>query len=293
MLRISSTIFVGLVVLAGACQASNDSNPPTRSTTQPTVAPVDSVPASSRSEQAAAEADPTPDGQLVLEVVREFPHDTDAWTQGYLIEQDRLFESTGDFQSSESTLREVDPETGEVLRSVNVGEPYFSEGIEQVGDRIYMITWQDNTAFVFGRETFEVEETFTYQGEGWGLCLDDHDGNNRLVMSDGSETLTFRDPETFEATSTLQIDNDGSFRLNELECVDGFAYANVWTTNIIVRIDLETGEIASTIDASELKTRLGGAGNILNGIAYDEASNTFLLTGKFWPSAFEVRFVPR
>ncbi len=278
--------------MAGACQ-SGDSTPPTRDSTLPTVAPVESIPPATRDQQAAGEADPTPTGQLTVEVVREFDHDPDAWTQGYLIEQGRLFESTGDWEASESTLREVDPESGDVLRSVDVGQPFFSEGIAQVGDQIYMITWQDNTAFVFDRETFEVDTTFSYDGEGWGLCLDDHDGNNRLVMSDGSETLTLRDPVTFEATGTLQLVHDGSFRLNELECVDGFAYANVWTTNIIVRIDLATGEIASTIDASPLKNLMGGAGNILNGIAYNEATNTFLLTGKFWPSAFEVRFVPR
>ncbi len=281
-----------MVVLAGACQ-SGDSTPPTRESTLPTVAPVESVPPASRDRQAKAEADPTPAGELTVEVVREFPHDPDAWTQGYLIEQGRLFESTGDWEASESTLREIDPETGAVLRSVDVGEPFFSEGIELVGDQIYMITWQDNTAFVFGRESFEVDNTFSYDGEGWGLCLDDHGNNNRLVMSDGSETLTFRDPATFEEIGTLQLVHDGSFRLNELECVDGFAYANVWTTDIIVRIDLATGQIASTIDASALKIRMGNAGNILNGIAYDESNNTFLLTGKFWPSAFEVRFVPR
>ncbi len=297
MIRLIAALVVSLAVLAGACQSEEDIAP-TRESTLPTVAPIDSLPPSVRPNPTTAPddevADPTPRGNLGLELVRSFPHDANAWTQGYVIEDGRIFESTGDWEASESTLREIDPISGETLRSVAIGEPYFSEGIEIVGDEIIMITWQDNTAFVFDKDTFEVQRTYTYDGEGWGLCLDDATGPNRLVMSDGSATLTFRDPATFEITGTLEVahNNQDELRLNELECVDGFVYANVWTTNTIVRIDLATGNIVSAIDASVLKDReLGGAGNILNGIAYDERKGTFLLTGKFWPAVFEVRFV--
>lgn len=284
-------ITIALALLAGACDTL-DLGDDQREGAPPDVVPITLVPAPQRN---PTTTDPTPNvplGDLTVELIRSFDHDPDAWTQGLLIEQGRLFESTGDFEASESTLREIDPRNGEVLRELLVGEPYFSEGIELVGDRIFMLTWQDNTAFVYDRDTFTLEETFTYQGEGWGLCQD----QDRLVMSDGSQTLTFRDPATFEVQGTLPVlhQGDDALRLNELECVDGYAYANVWLTNLIVRIDLATGSIVSSIDASSLKDdELDGAGNILNGIAYDEASGTFLLTGKFWPTVFEVEFVAK
>ncbi len=286
MLRFFAPLLL-VTTLAGSCQSATPEET-YRESTLPPQRTVVSVPDSRR---ATSEPVEVPFGDLTVEILDQFQHDPGAWTQGYAMANGQLFESTGDWDLSDSTLREIDRESGEILRSVDVGEPLFSEGIEIVGDQIFMITWQDNVAFTFDRETFAKIETFSYAGEGWGLCLD----GDRLVMSDGSETITFRNPETFEVVDTLEISHPGNdfYRLNELECVDGYAFANVWLTDLIVRIDLTTGEVVSTIDASILKDEIGGRGDILNGIAYDEAADAYLLTGKQWPTTFVVRFVER
>jgi glutaminyl-peptide cyclotransferase len=230
-----------------------------------------------------------PEGDLVPEVVRTMPHDTAAFTQGYVLDGDRLFESTG--QYGESSLREVHPGTGEVRRSVPVGADYFAEGLELVDDRLVLLTWQEQTAFVYDPATFEVVGQLGYEGEGWGLCrLDD-----RLVMSDGSDQLTFRDPVTFEPLGTVPVrdQDDPVDDLNELECVDGEVWANVWQTDRIVRIDPITGAVLANVDASGLLSEAERAGaDVLNGIAHVDGTDRFLLTGKYWPTVFEVRFVP-
>lgn len=225
----------------------------------------------------------------VPEVLATYPHDADAFTQGLLLEGGRFYESTGLY--GESTLREVVPETGEVLREVTVPPEYFAEGLTLVGDRLIQITWREGEAFVYDRETFERTGTLTYSGEGWGLCFD----GEQLIMSDGSATLTRRDPETLKVLGTYGVTLGGQpvTRLNELECALGDVYANVWQTDTIVRIN-ETGEVVQEIDASNLLTaeersRLG-PNAVLNGIAYDPEAETFFLTGKLWPKVLEVRF---
>lgn len=225
----------------------------------------------------------------VPEVLATYPHDTDAFTQGLLLNGDRFFESTGLY--GESTLREVVPETGEVVREVTVPPEYFAEGLTLVGDRLVQITWREGTAFVYDVGTLEQTGTLSYAGEGWGLCYD----GEQVVMSDGSATLTRRDPETFEVLGSYGVTLDGQpvTRLNELECVGGDVYANVWQTDTIVRID-ETGEVIQEIDASNLLTEEEraqlGPDAVLNGIAYDPEAKTFFLTGKLWPKVLEVRF---
>lgn len=225
----------------------------------------------------------------VPEVLKTYPHDEEAFTQGLLLENGHFYESTGIY--GQSTLREVIPETGEVLREVALPEEYFAEGLTLVEDRLIQITWQEGTAFVYDLETFEQVDTFSYEGEGWGLCYD----GEAIVMSDGSPTLTMRDPETFEALETVEIKLDGQpvERLNELECVDGFVYANIWQTDTIVKID-EAGRVVEEIDASNLLPEAERAqlvpDAVLNGIAYDAEAGTFFLTGKLWPKMLEVRF---
>jgi glutamine cyclotransferase len=237
-------------------------------------------------------AEVTTDGTPVLAVGidAEVPHDRNAFTQGFLIHEGRVFESTG--LRGQSTLREVDLESGEVLRSVALGEEFFAEGLTLVDDRLIQITWQEETAFVYDLETFEVIDEFSYDGEGWGICYDGH----QLVMSNGSDELTFRDPETFEETGqvTVLLDGDPVPELNELECVDGMVYANVWQTDHIVVIDPATGEVTAVIDAAGLLEgpELTGA-DVLNGIAYDADTDSFWITGKQWPTLFEVTFVNR
>jgi glutamine cyclotransferase len=165
----------------------------------------------------------------------------------------------------------------------------FGEGLAQVGDRLIQLTWREGVARVYDRETLEVVDEFSYDGEGWGLCLD----GDRLVMSDGSDTLTFRDPETFEKTSTVSVAEGGTpvDKLNELECVDGQVYANVFNTNEIVIIDPDDGQITGRVDASGLLADVDAPdAGVLNGIAYIPDTGHFYLTGKNWPVIFEVNF---
>lgn len=228
---------------------------------------------------------------LVPQVISRRPHDTSAFTQGFVLHEGRLFESTG--QRGESTLREVDPLTGAVLRRYDVPEIYFAEGLALVDDRLIQITWQEGTAFVYDRDTFALEGTFSYTGEGWGLCYD----GTQLWMSDGSANLYARDPQTFELLRAVPVTLNGipQTLLNELECVDGMIYANVWQFDTIVVIDPTTGMINTLIDARGLLTpeEIGSlpSGSVLNGIAYDPDNDVFLITGKNWMWMFEVRFV--
>lgn len=228
--------------------------------------------------------------RLTVEVVATFPHDPAAFTQGLEVAAGRLYESTGVVGAS--SLREVDLETGEVIRYRPIPEPYFAEGLTAVGDELWQLTWRRGVLFRWDRASFEPLGEFSYQGEGWGLCR----AGDALYMSDGTATLARRDPATFALLSKVEVrDADGPVtRLNELECVDETVYANIWQTDRIVGIDPKSGRVTATIDASSLRPRLprGGAGvDALNGIAYLPERGTFLLTGKYWPLAFEVRFV--
>lgn len=225
-------------------------------------------------------------------VIAAIPHDPEAFTQGFLIHEGRLFESTGRY--GESTLREVDLATGEVLRSVAVPEEYFAEGLALVDDRLIQLTWKEGEALVYDLETFEQVDTFTYEGEGWGLCYD----GESLWMSDGSPTLFQRDPATFELLGEVEVTYQGQpvAQLNELECVDGIIYANIWQTDFIVQIDPTNGAVVGVISALNLlrpQERAALApGAVLNGIAYNPETETFFITGKLWASMFEVEFVP-
>ena len=226
----------------------------------------------------------------VPEVLNTYPHDAGAFTQGLLLHDGDLYESTGLF--GESSLREVDLETGEVVRKLPVESQYFAEGLALVGDKLVQLTWQNGRAFVYDLETFNQEGRFSYGTEGWGLC---YDGEN-LYMSDGSATLFERDPETFEIVSEKQVrlGSEPVTQLNELECVGDYVYANVWQTDQIVKIDKESGRVVSDIDASALfpaAERPADPNAVLNGIAYNPDTDTFYLTGKLWPRLFEVRFV--
>jgi glutamine cyclotransferase len=238
----------------------------------------------------SAQPQPAPaPASLKVQVIRSYPHDRNAFTQGLVWRDGVLYESTG--LVGRSSLRKVDLATGAVTQQSTVPAPYFAEGIADVGNRLFQLTWQHGRVFVYDRSTFNRVGEFGYEGEGWGLC---HDGRS-LVMSNGSDTLTERDPQTFALRRTIKVTQAGRplDRLNELECVDGQIYANVWTTETIVRIDPKTGRVTARIDASGLlqpAERLGI--DVMNGIAYDPADKTFLITGKLWPRLFRVRFVP-
>ena len=225
--------------------------------------------------------------QTTPQVLAVFPHDTAAFTQGLLLHGGVFYESTGLY--GQSTLRRVDPATGAVLELRNLSSSVFGEGLARVADRLIQLTWQEHVAFVWDLQTFAGLGGFTYGGQGWGLC---HDGT-RLVMSDGSSNLYFRDPDTFAVLGQVQVTLDGFAvsNLNELECVGSLVYANVWLTDTILRIDPVTGEVLTQIDASGLLTPQEEAqADVLNGIAFDPATEHFFLTGKWWPKVFEVAF---
>ncbi|MEN9580794.1 MAG: hypothetical protein RJA70_3803, partial [Pseudomonadota bacterium] len=218
-------------------------------------------------------------------VIATSPHDASAFTQGLLLSGGSFFESTG--LNGRSSLREVTPRTGAVVRRVDLGKEYFAEGLALVGDTLFQLTWQSGVAFSYDLKTFKSQGSFRYDGEGWGLCYD----GARLVMSDGSGTLFFRDPKTFALTGQVAVKLAGRdvTRLNELECVGELVYANVWQTHTILRIDPKSGEVLTQVDASELAREQPGA-DVLNGIAYDPATQHFFLTGKLWSKVYETAF---
>lgn len=251
------------------------------------------APGSTAPEAAAAGSSATDSviaDRLRAEVLETYPHDTDAFTQGLELYDGVLYEGTGRY--GQSDMRVVEVETGEVSRGVALPDHVFGEGITIVGDRIWQLTWREEVAFLRDRATLAELDRIPYQGEGWGLCHDE--GRDRLVMSDGSAELTFRDPETFEPTGTVAVTLDGAplAMINELECVSGKVWANVWLTDQIVRIDPETGAVEAVVDASGLLSEPEQAGaDVLNGIAAVPGTGTFLITGKLWPWLFLVRVV--
>ncbi len=223
-------------------------------------------------------------------VVAEYPHDPGAFTQGLILVDGQLYEGTGVNGASE--LRLVDLQTGAVLQRHALAEEHFGEGITILGDKIYQITWKTRTAFVYDRETFEQTGTFTYDTDGWGLT---HDGTS-LLMSDGSDQIFFRDPETFEVTKQISV-RDGEIpvaRINELEYIDGVIWANVWGTSLIARIDPESGLVIDWLDLTALTEQVRSSGervDVLNGIAWNPETGTVYVTGKLWPTLFEIRLI--
>ena len=238
------------------------------------------------SQRAATGAAPL---RLRVDVVARYPHDPGAFTQGLVLDGPTLYESTG--LEGQSSLRRVDVTTGRVLQQVAQPAPIFSEGIALVGTHLVQLTWRNGKALQYDKKTFERTREWAYAREGWGACYDGRD----LATSDGSDTLVFRDPATLDARRELPVHAQGVpvRDLNELECVDGSIYANVWNTDEIVRIDPQTGAVTARINASGLLSPAERARtDVLNGIAYDAAMKTFLITGKLWPTLFRVRFVP-
>jgi len=222
-------------------------------------------------------------------VVNTYPHDRSAFTQGLVFEDGVLYEGTG--LNGRSTLRRVELETGEVLQIHELPAQFFGEGVTVYGNDIIQLTWQSHVGFVYDRDSFELLQEFNYSTQGWGIT---HDGE-RLIMSDGTATLYFLDPETFEEIGRVGVyDNDGSVnRLNELEYVQGEIYANVWQTNCIARIDPQTGQVVGWIELKGLLTPEDRSEpvDVLNGIAYDAENARLFVTGKLWPKLFEIELI--
>ena len=230
----------------------------------------------------------SPPELLRANVVRRFPHDTEAFTQGLLWHEGHLYESTG--LRGRSSLRKVALESGEVLERRDVDRAHFAEGLALVRDRLIQLTWRNGVAHEWSLEGLRHRRTFQYEGEGWGLCYD----GRHLVMSDGTARLTFRDPSTFRQVRQVTVRNEGRAvaDLNELECVDGAVWANVWQRDEILRIDPASGRVTAVVDASGLLTDEEAMDtDVLNGIAQIPGTDRFLVTGKLWPRMFEVRFV--
>lgn len=234
----------------------------------------------------------TPDSSVILKtvlVIAEYPHDPEAFTQGLLFENDFLFESTGKY--GESTLRKVDLETGDILQIMELDSSFFGEGLTLCDSQLIQLTWLANTAFIYDIESFEKLGEYSYETQGWGICFDGTD----FIMSDGSSFLYFRDRFSFELIKSIQVTlwNQPLVRINELEYVDGYIYANIWLSDQIVEINPETGRVTSIVDAAGLLSRDGYfQPGVLNGIAWYPPGETFLITGKYWPTLFEVEFIP-
>jgi glutamine cyclotransferase len=225
------------------------------------------------------------------EVVNSYPHDTGAFTQGLLLRDGFIYESTG--LEGQSSLRKVVLETGAVIQQRSVAAEHFAEGMVDWGDRLIQLTWRSKQGFVYDLATFEPTRVFGYDGEGWGLARDD----TRLIMSDGTSTLRFLDPETLTESGRIDVTFDGQPlpQLNELEYVKGEVYANVWPTDFIAIIDPETGRTTGRVDlrgllpADERKRPV----DVLNGIAYDATKDRLFVTGKLWPWLYEIRLKPK
>jgi glutaminyl-peptide cyclotransferase len=234
-------------------------------------------------------------------VVRSYPHDREAYTQGLVYRDNVFYESTGcQPWSAErrlclkigSSLRKVRVETGEILQIRRLDPQYFGEGLALVGNKLIQLTWQTEVGFVYDVATFEPQRTFSYTGEGWGLTYDE----KRLVMSDGSSVLRFLDPATLKETGRLTVKDAGMpvEQLNELEIVKGEIYANVYQTHRIARISPQSGQVVGWIDLTGLLSARESAGvDVLNGIAYDAAKDRLFVTGKLWPKLFEIQIVGR
>lgn len=222
-----------------------------------------------------------------VQVVRVYPHDPQAYTQGLVFENGSLYESTG--KRGRSTLRRVELETGRILQAHSLDQRYFGEGIAIVGDRIVQLTWESQVGIVYDKETFKEVARFPYGGEGWGITYD----GTHLIMSDGTATLRVLDPQTFQEVRRIIVRQRGRRflgRLNELEYVRGEILANVWYKDYIARISPRTGQVIGTIDLRRLyPANRRDREHVMNGIAYDAEKDRLFVTGKNWPGLFEIR----
>ncbi len=233
---------------------------------------------------------------IPFKLVNTFPHDTTAFTEGFLVHNNQLFESTGspdELSETSSVIGILDLKTGVLDKKVSLDKSkYFGEGIAILNDKIYQLTYKTKTGFVYDLKTFKKIQDFSFSNnEGWGLTTD----GKSLIMSDGTYNLTYLDPNTLAVIKTLPVRENGYAKeqLNELEYIKGFIYANIWQTNEIVKIDPATGNIVAKMDlgslAADARTKYARALE-MNGIAFDSAANKVYITGKMWPKVYEIDF---
>lgn len=281
-------LVVAMTAPLAACSSGDDSE--ASHSSSPSSSSSESVAPTSSSADTGADAlaaAPEP-ARGRVEVVRTLDHDPSLFTQGLEVHDGTIYESTGMWGTSQVQHRPLEGE-GPVV-SVPLPAEQFGEGMTVEGDTAWSLTWKDGIAYSRDRETLEQRSTVRYEGEGWGLCSD----GTRLVMSDGSDTLTFRDLNDFRVIGTIKVTSGGKpvRELNELDCTGGTVLANVWNTNDIVRIDPVTGRVSTVYDASALEQpRPSDPNAVLNGIASIPGTDHTLLTGKLWPHMYEVRLV--
>ncbi len=291
---IVAVLVAGAVSIVITNQPKSPQQTPTPTPT-PTAEPT-ANPTATPTETQTATPNPTPTptpttsaSQYTYTIVKTYPHDTSAFTEGLVYDNGTLFESTGGWGNS--SLRRVDLETGHVLQQTNLSSEFFGEGLAVVGDSLVQLTWQSKVGFVFDKETFDVEGNFTYQTEGWGLTYD----GTHLIMSDGSATLYFLDPATHQKTGEVTVTDGGTqvANLNELEYVNGDVYANVWMQQKIAIINPQTGQVKGWIDLTGIyQTPSGNPDAVLNGIAYDKAGDRLFVTGKDWSNLYQIKINP-
>ncbi|GIW97335.1 MAG: glutamine cyclotransferase [Pirellulaceae bacterium] len=223
-------------------------------------------------------------------VVADYPHDRDAFCQGLAIEGATVYEGTG--QYDRSFLRRYDLSTGKIEVQMKLAPQYFGEGIALFGDRVYQLTWKSRVCFLYDKQTLQYQGTLRYSGEGWGLAA----AADRLYLSDGTSTIRVLDPDTFRVLDRIRVRDGRRFvdKLNELEFIDGYLWANVWYEDRIARIDPQTGQVVTWIDCGHIypAVQRPSREHVLNGIAYDSASGRVYITGKNWPRIYEVEVPP-
>ncbi len=219
-------------------------------------------------------------------VLSSRPHDPESFTQGLEFRGPVLLESSGGYGSS--TIRATNPQTGEVLRKRPMAPGVFAEGISVLHNRLWVLSWRENTAFALDPDTLGFLASFRYEGEGWGLTND----GRHLIMSDGTARLRFLDPQQFTEIRSVEVTDRGKpvTQLNELEYADGVLYANIWQSDRVARIHPSSGKVTGWLDLSALRAQLPvpNKAEALNGIARDPATGRFLVTGKLWPRTFEI-----
>jgi glutamine cyclotransferase len=235
-----------------------------------------------------------PPAIISFSILQSFPHDTASFTQGLEMHNGALYESTGNpdnVPNNGAWIGKINLSSGQAEKNALLSKDFFGEGISILNSTIYRITWQNQKAFAYNLSDFKQTKEFFYQGEGWGLAND----GNQLIMSNGSNVLSFRDPQTFKETRQISVHDHTGMKnnLNELEFIDGYVFANVWQTNQILKIDTSSGEVKGIIDLTELirqDAQLSAPPtDVLNGIAWDSNKKTMIITGKKWPKLFELK----
>ncbi len=234
--------------------------------------------------------------QLNYSVVAQFPHDITSFTEGFLVHDGQLFESTGapdNLPQTRSLLGTVDLKTGKISKKAEIDRSiYFGEGICFLGNKLFQLTYKNQIAFIYDAKTFKSIGSFNYaNAEGWSLTTD----GKLLIMSDGTANLTYIEPEHYHVVKTLAVSENGvpQQHLNELEMINGFIYANIWLTNTIVKIDPSNGKIVGKLDLSSLTYEAHNKNpeaDVLNGIAFDDKNDKIYVTGKLWPNIYQINF---